>query len=100
MSRLTEEQIRSIKSEILQRISGDEVATAGWIPGSNWSNTPFHPIWENACLCDDKSAGLCFGILVWVTLMEHKDCWGFGRYEVNNVPIESMTYFKVHPVKI
>ncbi len=45
-SRLTRDQIQSIKAEILRRIDGDEIATAGWIPGSDWSRTPFHPIYE------------------------------------------------------
>jgi hypothetical protein len=97
MSRLTVQQIEYIKDEIRQRIAGDEVATAGWLPGSHWGNTPFHPIWETACCRDQEAAGMCFGLFVWVTLMEHEDYWGFGRYEVNNLPIESMTYFKVHP---
>lgn len=97
MSRLTTQQIEIIKEEILRRISGDEVATAGWIPGSDWSNIPFQPIYETACRRDEEAAGKCFGLLVWVTLMEHGDCWGFGRYKLNNLPIESMTYFKVHP---
>jgi hypothetical protein len=97
MSRLRTQQIEMIKEEIRRRIGGNEVATAGWIPGSDWSNTPFHAIYENACSCNKEAAGMCFGLFVWVTLMEHEEYWGFGKYEVNNLPIESMTYFKVHP---
>jgi len=97
ISRLSREQIRSIKDEILRRISGDEIATAGWIPGSEWCGTPFHAIYETACRSDEAAAGKCFGLLVWETLMEHDDYWGFGKYEFNNLPITSMTYFKVHP---
>lgn len=97
ISRLSYEKIQNIKAEILQRISGDEIATAGWIPGSDWSDTPFYPVYEIACQCDEEAAGKCFGLIVWETLMEHEDYWGFGRYEVNNVPIKSMTYFRVYP---
>ncbi|MBU4312194.1 MAG: hypothetical protein KJ706_05715 [Candidatus Omnitrophica bacterium] len=99
VSRLTTQKIEIIKEEIRGRIEGDEVATTGWIPGSDWRNTPFEPIYETACRRDKESAGMCFGLLVWVTLMEHEDCWGFGRHELNNLPIESMTYFKVYPIK-
>lgn len=97
ISRLSSEQIQDIKAEILRRIriGGDEIATAGWLPGPDWSGTPFQPIYEYACLRNRDAAGKCFGIFVWETLMEHNDCWGFGRYEVNNVPIQSMTYFKL-----
>ena len=97
MSRLSDCEIQGIKDEILRRIDGDEIATAGWIPGSDWTDTPFHPIYEKACLLDEEASGKCFGLLVWVTLMEHEDYWGFGRYEIKDVPMESMTYFKVQP---
>ena len=97
MSRLTKEDILAIKTEICGRIEGDEIATAGWIPGSDWSNTPFQPIYEKACRFDVISAGKCFGLMVWQVIMEHEDRWAFGRYELNNIPIESMTYFKVRP---
>ncbi len=96
-SRLTAQQIETIKDEIRKKIAGDEVATAGWIPGAHWGNTPFHPIYETACRCNKETAGMCFGLFVWETLMEHEDYWGFGKYEVNNIPIRSMTYFKVNP---
>ena len=28
--------------------SGGEVATAGWLPGSDWTGTPFAPIYTKA----------------------------------------------------
>jgi len=97
MSRLCHDDIKEIKSEILQRIKGDKVATAGWIPGSDWRGTPFQAIYEQACRFDQESAAKCFGLIVWETMMEHEDYWGFGRYELNYLPIKSMTYFKVSP---
>ncbi len=97
ISRLTQVEIQDIKAEILRRIEGDEIATAGWIPGSNWSGTPFHSIYEKACRFDEEASAKCFGLIVWETMMEHEDYWGFGRYELNNLPIRSMTYFKVQP---
>ena len=97
ISRMSKDEIRNIKAEILKRIKGDEIATAGWIPGSHWRGTPFLPIYEKACYCDEVASGKCFGLIVWETMMEHEDYWGFGRYELNNLPIQSMTYFKVQP---
>ena len=96
-SRLSSEQIHAIQEEILRRIAGDEIATAGWIPGANWNGTPFQAIYETACSSNIEASGKCFGLLVWKTLMEHEDCWAFGRYELNDLPIASMTYFRVHP---
>jgi len=97
MSRLSVEQINAIRNEIVHLISGDEIVTAGWLPGADWSGTPFHAIYEIACRSDFEQAGKCFGLMVWTTLMEHEAHWGFGRYELNNLPISSMTYFKVQP---
>lgn len=95
VSRLSQDEVKDIKSEILQRIKGDEIATAGWIPGSDWRGTPFQAIYEKACRFDQDAAAKCFGLIVWVTMMEHEDYWGFGKYELNCMPINSMTYFKV-----
>ncbi|MCX5784541.1 MAG: hypothetical protein NTX59_02530 [Elusimicrobia bacterium] len=97
ISRLSGEQIQSIKQEILRKIAGDEIATAGWIPGTNWVGTPFQAIYETACRSNREASGKCFGLFVWIILMEREDYWGFGKYSKNDIPIESMTYFKVHP---
>jgi hypothetical protein len=97
ISRMTPSEIQNIKAEILRRIEGDEIATAGWIPGSNWNGTPFQAIYERACRCNKGASGKCFGLMVWETVMEHEDYWAFGRYELNDLPIQSMTYFKVRP---
>ncbi len=49
ISRLPPEQIQAIQDEILLRIDGIEIAVAGWIPGSDWTGTPFQSIYEDAC---------------------------------------------------
>lgn len=98
ISHLTQAQVQAIQEEILQRIDGDEVAVAGFIPGSDWTGTPFQSIHEIACHGDFEASRLLFGIMVWVTLMGHGDFWGFERdVVVNNVPVDSMTYFIVNP---
>ena len=97
MSRLSPSEIDAIKKEIrrLIRETGDEIATAGWLPGPDWTDTPFHPIYAKACRSNEDLSGMCFGLMVWVTLMEDDACWCFGHYKLNNLPIKSMTYFKV-----
>ena len=98
ISHLSQAQIQAIQDEIVQRIDGDEVAVAGFIPGSDWTGTPFQSIYEVACDHDRDASRRLFGILVWVTLMEHEDFWGFMRdVVVNNAPVDSMTYFRVDP---
>ena len=94
-SRLSDSEYEAIVRTLNDRIDGDKVHTAGWIPGSDWEGTPFYPIYEKACLKDEVAAGFCFGLIMWVVMMERPDAWSFGRYEIDGLPIQSLTYFKV-----
>ncbi|MEE9555404.1 MAG: hypothetical protein V3W18_14040 [candidate division Zixibacteria bacterium] len=94
-SRLSDEEYQAIVNELNNRIANDDIHTAGWIPGSDWTDTVFQPIYEKACLLDEEAAGKCFGLILWIVMMEHPDAWSFGRYEKDGIPIESLTYFKV-----
>jgi hypothetical protein len=94
-SRLSLERYQTIKNELHARIQGGEVHTSSWIPGSNWEETPFQPIYETACGQNHDLAGRFFGIVLWEVMMEREEAWAFGRYEKDGVPIEGMTYFRV-----
>jgi hypothetical protein len=85
---------QGICRDLNARFDEREVDTSSWIPGSNWSNTPFQPIYR-ACEEDETAAGLFFGLLVWKVVMDRDDCWSFGRYEKDGVPIKGMTYFRI-----
>ena len=95
-SRLSPIQLRTIRIELQRMIAGDEIHTAGWMPGSDWTGTVWEPIYANACQYDTVAAGLCFGLFVWEAAMNHSDTWSFGRYEKDGMPIRSMTYFRIH----
>lgn len=94
-SRLTNEEYVAIADELNSRINGGEIHTSSWIPGSNWRGTVYHPIYEKACLNDENEAAKCFGLFLWVVMMEREEAWSFGRYEKNNIPIEGLTYFRI-----
>ena len=94
-SRLTEEQFDAICDELRSMIDGSDIYTAGWMPGNNWIGTPWEPIYTEACRRSREASGNCFGLFVWVVLLEHPDTWGFGRYEKDGLPIRSMTYFRL-----
>jgi len=94
-SRISDQEYDAIVSELGRRISCDEIHTSSWIPGSDWAGTVFQPIYDKACLKNPTEAGKCFGLILWIVLLEDDDVWGFGRYEKNGVPIEGMTYFKL-----
>ena len=76
-------------------IDGDEVHTAGWMPGNDWGDTVWEPIFINACQRDIGSSGYCFGLFVWEAMQTHPDAWSFGKYEKDGIPIRSLTYFRI-----
>ena len=91
---------KNIEDAINERIDADilkgsDIQTSGWIPGNDWTGTVYEAIYN--VYRDRDAAGKMFGIIVWKVFMERPDNWGFGRYKVNDVPIESMTYFGITP---
>jgi hypothetical protein len=94
-SRMTDVQWTEVCEELEKRTNGGEVHTAGWIPGHDWTGSPFQPIHESACRGNIEASALCFGLAVWVFMMQHDARWSFGRYDVNDTPIRSMTYFRL-----
>ena len=75
--------------------SGTEIATAGWLPGSDWTGTPFEPIDIIAARQDYQRSALFFGQLVWYVVMMRPETWGSGRYQVDGRDIGSRTYFRL-----
>ena len=94
-SRLTPAQIDAIHAKLHDMIDGDEIHTAGWMPGHDWAGTVWEPIYTDACQGDVTASGYCFGLFVWEVMREHQDAWSFGRYEQDGIPIRSLTYFRI-----
>jgi len=93
--RLSDLEYNAIVDELNDRISEHEINTSSWIPGSDWTGTVYEPIYKKACGQNEEQSGKCFGLIVWVVLMNHPDVWAFGRYEKDGIPIEGITYFKL-----
>ena len=94
-SRLTSNQVDAIRSELRNRIDGDEIHTAGWMPGNDWTGTVWEHIYTDACQYNVELSGYCFGLFVWQEIQEHPEAWSFGRYEKGGIPIDSLTYFRI-----
>lgn len=75
--------------------AGGEIATAGWLPGSDWTGTPFEPIHAIAARQDFGRAAMFFGQLVWFAVMRRPERWGSGRYQVDGRDTSSRTYFRL-----
>jgi len=95
--RLSQVEFDGMVARINQLIdeAGGEIATAGWLPGSDWNGTPFQPIYEKATRRDANRAALFFGQLVWYTVMNRPEQWASGRYEKDGIEIGSRTYFRL-----
>jgi hypothetical protein len=81
--------------DVLIDEGGAEIATAGWLPGSDWTGTAFAPIYTKAARGDFDRSAMFFGQLVWYTIMQRPEPWASGRYEVDGRDIGSRTYFRV-----
>ena len=96
-ARLSEDEFEAMVSRIDELIDegGAEIATAGWLPGSDWTGTAFAPIYTNAARGDFDRSAMFFGQLVWYTIMQRPEPWASGRYEVEGRDIGSRTYFRL-----
>ncbi len=96
-ARLSDEEFQSMVDRINQLVdeAGAEIATAGWLPGSDWTGTPFEPIYTKGARSDFDRAAKFFGQLVWFTVMNRQEPWGSGRYQVDGRDIGSRTYFRL-----
>ena len=51
------------------------------MPGNNWSETVFEPIYTKACSMNEEDSGKCFGLFVWHAFQNRPDEWFSGKFE-------------------
>jgi len=95
LGRISEENLRNIIEEINRLIderiaaNDENILVAGWMPGNDWSDTPFEPIYE-ACRLNIEASGWMFGLLVWQAMIDRSEDWVFTKTQ----DIQSMVYFQ------
>jgi hypothetical protein len=94
LSRMTAQEIEDVEIALNDMIEGTEIQTAGWMPGKDWRDTPFDPIYRKAAHCNVSLAAWCFGLMVWAVFMKRSERWMSGRFEKDGEPIGSRTYFR------
>ncbi len=94
-SKLSPLQTAAIKTRIHQMLDAGDVHTTSWMPGSDWTGTPFDPIYWDAARRDPVSAAKCFGLFVMECVLERDEAWGSGHYEKDGYPIKGRTYFRL-----
>jgi len=90
LDRIDPQAFTKIHEELTARFGEREIDTAGWIPGTNWKDTVWWPIYLAAGE-DQELSGKFFG---------HPECWGSGKYELDGIPIRSRTYFRIECPKL
>ncbi|BCG76989.1 hypothetical protein [Mesorhizobium sp. 113-3-3] len=91
---LTPLELQNVRAALDAKISRDDIHTAGWMPGNDWNNTPFQPIFDGPAQHDFSWSGLMFGLMVLEAFERHPDDWLTGKFEVNGVDIGSRTYWR------
>ncbi len=94
LRRMTVAENRTVRDQLSSMIEGNEIHTAGWMPGRYWEGTPFMPIYEKAAKLDFGLAAKIFGILVFDVFRERPDEWIVGRFEKDGETLSSLTYFR------
>ena len=93
--RISDNDYDAICEKLMSYFDQSEVNTTSWIPGNDWTDTVYEPIYH-ACGDNAESAGLFFGLIVFKMLMDNDErVWSFGRYKKDEIPIKGMTYFTV-----
>lgn len=94
LSGLTVHELDRIRAALDAKISGNDIHTAGWMPGKNWNGTPYQAIFEGPAQRDFQWAALMFGLMVWEAFERHPDNWYTGKFELDGVEIGSRTYWR------
>jgi hypothetical protein len=92
---MTAAEIAAVRDEIHRMLDSGPIHTTSWMPGSDWSGTPFDPIYWKGTRQDNVAAAKCFGFFVMECILEREEPWGFGHYEKDGIPIKGRTYFRL-----
>ena len=97
-ARVKPDDLQRIKDTLNEKMDGSEIQVSSWIPGNDWRGTVYQPLYE-ATMLDEEQAALFFGLVLWETLMERDDVWGFVKWEpaFHGDKARCMVYWKLDP---
>ena len=90
---LSDEDYYRAVDAINKYINTKDVFISSYIPGPDWTNTPYHPLYL-ACQQNADRAGLFFGQIVWDTVMKREDDWCFLPADKDFDDVIGMKYFR------
>jgi hypothetical protein len=94
LSRMSDAEVVAIRSALDQRIAGSRIETSSWIPGSDWSGTPYWPIYEKAAAMNEDISGRIFGLFVWEAFERHPLDWYTERFSMGGEEDRFRVYFR------
>ncbi|MBB2708154.1 MULTISPECIES: hypothetical protein [Rhizobium] len=94
LARLTPAELQGIRNELDNMIASGDIFTSSWMPGSDWSNTPFQALYDRAAQRDHQTSAMMFGLFVWEAFDRHPEIWFTGKFEKDGIPISGRTYFQ------
>lgn len=94
-SRLSDDEFNQIIDELNNIVKSnienkDGVVVSSFIPGSDWSDTVWDPIYSKACIYDEEHSAQFFGLLVCQVLIDSDDIWYFLKQDI----ARGMIYFR------
>lgn len=97
-SRMSTEERDAIDDELTRLIensiaANSNILTSSWIPGDQWQNTVYMPIYEKAARKNQELAGKIFGLILYNLIINRPETWFCGRFEKDGIPIRGITYF-------
>jgi hypothetical protein len=78
LGRMSAAEIEAINAALdakLEEIAPGKAISASWIPGHDWTGTPFMPIYAKACRMDFAASAGAFGKIFMSRIIGHPDLW-------------------------
>ena len=94
LSSREDEAILDALSGVFDRalVSNERIVTSSWVPGSDWTDSPYQPIFE-ATRQDFEVAGWLFGLYMWYVAMNRPEDWACTKGEGD---IRGTHYWSIH----
>lgn len=67
----------------LDSIGKEDSVSASWVPGSDWTGTPYFPIYTTACHGNFSEAAKLFGQVFKKAIIDHSGEWACVKQETS-----------------
>ena len=90
---LSDVNYKAVVDALKAHMDAKEVEVSSFIPGSDWTNTVYQPLYM-ACGRSAQQAGWFFGLILWKVMIEHPYKWYFMNTETEADDVLGKTYFR------